>query len=184
LIVFSLMGILSDRTIKALVACGELKIDPYDEMNVQSASVDLRLGKGFLVVDYHKIACIFLDKELPYIRHDEETIIIPPGHFVLGTTLESIALPPTIAGRVEGRSSIGRRGFFIQNAGWIDPGFYGTITLELYNANESPIKITSGRRICQLVLQFTDNPVEHPYRGKYFNQNGATGSLAHKDYEC
>ena len=82
--------------------------------------------------------------------------MIPPHGFVLGTTLEWIKLPNNITAFVEGRSSIGRLGLFIQNAGWVDPGFEGNITLELYNANQVPIELSSGRRICQLVFAELD----------------------------
>jgi len=174
---------LSDRKIIELVKKRELIIRPFIKQNVQAASVDLRLGKGFLVPDYDNIESLSLDEEVQYRKVEGIEIMIPPHHFVLGTTLEYIRLPNYIAGSVEGRSSIGRRGLFVQNAGWVDPGFEGNITLELYNANESTIKLCSGRRICQLVLDFTDKPVKNPYHGKYQRQKGTVGSLAHKDPE-
>lgn len=174
---------LSDRTIKELIKKGDLIIKPFRRQNVQSASIDLRLGPGFLVPDYHNIGTLSLDEEVKYRGIGGNEITIPPHHFVLGTTLEFVGLPNYLSGSVEGRSSIGRRGLFAQNAGWIDPGFEGNITLELYNANESPIIISAGRRICQLVLELTDKPVERPYKGKYQGQKGTTGSLAHKDRE-
>ena len=84
---------------------------------------------------------------------------------------------------MEGRSSIGRLGLFIQNAGWGGPGCEGAITLEHYNANNTPVHITLGRRICQLVLAQADQPVANPYRGKYQGQSEATGSRAYLDEE-
>ncbi len=175
--------ILSDKKIRELIEKKDLIIDPFTEKNIQSASIDLKLGKDFLVVDYHAINYLSLDKEVPYIKKEGSKIVIPPHHFVLGTIEEYIKIPDYLTGRVEGRSSIGRRGLFIQNAGWIDPGFEGNITLELYNSNELPLEIISGRRICQLVLQYTDQPVQNPYNGKYQKQKGTTGSMAHKDVE-
>ena len=174
---------LSDRTIIELVKKGSLIIKPFIRKNVQAASVDLRLGEGFLVPDYHGTECLSLDKEVKYRKIDGDEIVIPSHHFVLGTTLEYICLPNFLTGSVEGRSSIGRRGLFVQNAGWVDPGFEGNITLEFYNANELPVKIHSGRRICQIVFDFTDQPVKKPYSGKYQRQKGTIGSLAHKDRE-
>jgi dCTP deaminase len=91
-------------------------------------------------------------------------------------TREFIRLPANITAFVEGRSSIGRIGLFIQNAGWVDPGFEGTITLELYNANRLPIRLTSGRRICQIVFARMDGPASRPYAGKYQHQMDAVGS--------
>jgi len=74
-------------------------------------------------------------------------------------------------------------GLFIQNAGWVDAGFEGCITLELYNANDIPLKIDAGRRICQLVFCTLDQTAENPYRGKYQGQKQAVGSRIFNDYE-
>jgi dCTP deaminase len=74
-------------------------------------------------------------------------------------------------------------GLFIQNAGWVDAGFEGRITLELYNANSAPIKLESGRRICQLVFCKMDQPAMRPYQGKYQKQTESVGSRVFKDTE-
>ncbi len=84
---------------------------------------------------------------------------------------------------MEGRSSLGRMGLFIQNAGWVDPGFKGEITLELYNANRCAIELKAGRRVGQLVFAKTDNAALNPYKGKYQGQKGATGSSVFLDNE-
>jgi dCTP deaminase len=94
-----------------------------------------------------------------------------------------VRLPNNLTAFVEGRSSIGRIGLFIQNAGWVDPGFAGQITLELYNASSLPIELKAGRRICQLVFCQMDRPAEFPYNGKYQNQKNATGSRVFLDHE-
>jgi len=175
--------ILADATIRDYIEKGIIGIDPYESKNVESASVDLRLGSGFLIPDDFNTPYLTLDDEVKYRKDDGDNMVILPGRFVLGTTLESVRLPANIAARVEGRSSIGRRGLFIQNAGWVDPGFEGQITLELYNANNFPLKIKSGKRICQIVFQQMDREAEEPYHGKYQGQRNTTGSLAHKDWE-
>jgi dCTP deaminase len=97
--------------------------------------------------------------------------------------METVRLPDNLTAFVEGRSSIGRIGLFIQNAGWVDPGFEGQITLELYNANSLPIRLQAGRRICQLVFCRMDQASDAPYRGKYQGQRNATGSQVSKDRE-
>lgn len=76
--------------------------------------------------------------------------------------MEYVRLPNNLTAFVEGRSSIGRMGLFIQNAGWVDPGFEGEITLELYNANQLPIRLKSGRRVCQLVFAQMDQEAFTP----------------------
>ena len=110
----------------------------------EPASIDLTLGSHFLKVHENVIDRITLDSELRYLdlHADGETeeIVIPPLSFLLAVTRERIRLPANMTAFVEGRSSIGRIGLFIQNAGWVDPGFDGTITLELFNANRLSIR--------------------------------------------
>lgn len=168
--------ILSDTTILELVKKGELLIDPLGKENIQPASVDCRIGDHFLVVDDHKMHLIDMENPIEYREINSEEFIVPPHSFVLATTLEYIKLPSNITAFVEGRSSIGRMGLFIQNAGWVDPGFEGNITLELYNANSLPIKIKKGRRVGQFVFCFMDKATQNPYKGKYQGQTKTIGS--------
>ena len=175
--------ILSDKTINQLMEEDKLIIDPFEEKQLQPASVDLRLGKSFLKVNENLMEVMTLTDELEYISMEREEIIIPPNSFLLATTREYIGLPDNLTAFVEGRSSIGRMGLFIQNAGWVDPGFEGQITLELYNANRLPIKLLSGRRICQLVFARMDQKARSPYDGKYKYQRNAVGSRVYRDNE-
>ncbi len=126
---------------------------------------------------------IALDKEIQYKTIRTDRYLLLPGQFVLATTMEYISLPDDLTAFVEGRSSLGRMGLFIQNAGWVDPGFRGEITLELYNANRCAIELTAGRRVGQLVFARMDAPALRPYDGKYQGQRGATGSRVHLDEE-
>ena len=174
--------ILSDKTINSMLAAGTLGIDPMDAEQVEPASVDLRLGKRFLLPK--PTDGIYSMSEPPeYEEVIADTFIVPTRGFVLATTVEYIRLPDDLTAFVEGRSSVGRLGLFIQNAGWVDPGFEGAITLELYNANAAPMKIEAGRRICQLVIAKADGVVDNPYRGKYQGQSITTGSRIHMDSE-
>lgn len=176
--------ILSDKTIKKMLKDEELLINPIEEdSQIQPASVDIRLGRHFLKVDENRVESMCLQEEIKYIEIESDEIIIPPNSFLLATTMEYIKLPNYLTAFVEGRSSIGRMGLFIQNAGWVDPGFEGEITLELYNANRLPIKLISGRRVCQLVFALMDEEAINPYDGKYQKQRKATGSRVYKDIE-
>ncbi|MBA1335090.1 MAG: Deoxycytidine triphosphate deaminase [Firmicutes bacterium] len=175
--------ILSDATIKAMLKTGELVIQPITPEQIQPASIDLRLGTHFLKIDENCVECISMDEQLKYVEIERDEIVIPPHSFLLATTMEYIKLPNNITAFVEGRSSIGRMGLFIQNAGWVDAGFEGEITLELFNANTLPIKLVSGRRLCQLVFALMDKEAERPYRGKYQYQRKATGSRVYMDGE-
>ncbi|MCA9782580.1 MAG: dCTP deaminase [Candidatus Cloacimonetes bacterium] len=168
--------ILSDLTLKEMLADGRLLVEPLEEHSVQPASVDCRLGSHFLVIEQNSMDVLSLDKEIIYREFEGDSITLPPHSFLLATTMETVRLPNNLTAFVEGRSSIGRMGLFIQNAGWVDPGFEGRITLELYNANSLPIRLQAGRRICQLVFCKMDRDTPNPYRGKYQGQSRSVGS--------
>lgn len=173
--------ILSDHTLKEMIDSDTLMVDPIKPESIQPASIDCHLGEHFLVVEDRQMHTIELDQEILYREIRAPEIIIPPHSFLLATTQEYVRLPNDLTAFVEGRSSIGRIGLFIQNAGWVDPGFEGQITLELYNANSLPIRLKAGRRICQLVFCKMDREALSPYRGKYQGQRFATGSQIYKD---
>ena len=144
--------ILSDATISALLERQILRIAPLEEGQIQPASVDIRLGNTFAVVRDSPSGVLTMENEIEYHTIRADSYLLLPGQFVLATTMEFVALPDDLTAFVEGRSSLGRMGLFIQNAGWVDPGFQGEITLELYNANRFAIELKAGRRIGQLVL--------------------------------
>ena len=173
--------ILSDGTLRGMLQSGELVVEPLEDYCIQPASIDLRLGTHFLKVAEDDIDTIHLDRPLHYVEVTKESIVIPPGSFMLASTMEFIRLPNDVTAFVEGRSSIGRIGLFVQNAGWVDPGFEGELTLELFNANRQPIRLQSGRRICQLVFARMDRPATLPYQGKYQGQRRPMGSRIYQD---
>lgn len=173
--------ILSDVTLKEYIESGKLVVDPLDEMQIQPGSIDLRLGNHYLKIAEHRSAILDLVNKPEYDEIIQEEVVIPPHSFLLATTREYVKLPDDLTAFVEGRSSIGRLGLFIQNSGWVDPGFEGEITIELFNANILPIKLISGVRICQLVFAQLDKKAAKPYRGKYQGQRKATGSRVVED---
>lgn len=175
--------ILSDKTIRRYLKEGKLIIEPLEEIQIQPGSVDFRLGNHYLKIAQHRTAILDLVTKPEYEEIIQEEVIIPPHSFLLATTREFVKLPSDLTAFVEGRSSIGRLGLFIQNSGWVDPGFEGEITIELYNANILPIKLVAGIRICQLVFAQLDQCAENPYRGKYQGQRKATGSRVMEDIE-
>lgn len=173
--------ILSDRTLFKMLEEGTLSITPLDKEQVQPASVDIRLGDTFSIVEDLSTGIITLKDEVRYKTINTDTYILLPGQFVLATTMEYVSLPDNLTAFVEGRSSLGRLGLFIQNAGWVDPGFQGEITLELFNANRCAIELKAGRRVGQLVFAEMDDISMKPYNGKYQGQRGATGSRVYMD---
>src|ERR687889_2641689 len=154
---------------------------------VQPASIDLRLGDSFRVFHNHRITAIDL-RELPPNLTEEVTIgpdepfVIHPGEFCLGRTLERVELPDDLVARVEGKSSLGRLGLIVHaTAGFVDPGFRGTLTLEITNLTRVPIKLYAGLPIAQLSFMALDAPAEHPYGSEalgshYQGQEAATES--------
>ena len=173
--------ILSDQTIMKMLQQGTLSIAPLTESQIQPASVDIRLGNTFSIVEDSSNGIITMEHEIIYKTIETDTYLLLPGQFVLATTMEYFTLPNNLTAFVEGRSSLGRMGLFIQNAGWVDPGFQGEITLELFNANRCAIELKAGRRVGQLVFSEMDAAALHPYQGKYQGQTGATGSRVYLD---
>lgn len=173
--------ILSDKTIFEMIERGTLKITPLERAQVQPASVDIRLGSTFCMIEDSPTGIVTLDSKINCKTIQTDTYLLLPGQFVLATTVEYFELPNDLTAFVEGRSSLGRMGLFIQNAGWVDPGFKGEITLELYNANRCAIELKAGRRVGQLVFAKMDAPALNPYNGKYQGQTGATASRVFLD---
>jgi dCTP deaminase len=178
---------LSDGTIRRLIEEGRLKVDPYDEKMVQPSSIDVRLGDSFRVFHNHRVTAIDL-RDPPANLTEEVTIepdepfVIHPGEFCLGRTLEWVELPDDLVSRVEGKSSIGRLGLIVHaTAGFVDPGWRGTLTLELNNLTRVPIKLYRGLPIAQLSFMALDSPAERPYGSPglgshYQGQTAATES--------
>ena len=176
--------ILSDKTIKAMLKDNPQFIENLTPGQIQPASVDVRLGNTFSVVKDKANTIVSMDSAIEYERITTDSYILLPGQFVLATTMEYFRMPDDLTAFVEGRSSVGRLGLFVQNAGWVDPGFHGEITLELYNANRCAIELHAGRRVGQLVFAKLDQLAESPYVGKYNGQRGATGSRIELDYDA
>lgn len=175
--------ILSDKTLIKMLENKELVVEPIEKEQIQPASIDIRLGNTFSIVEDTSTGIINLENEIKYKTITSDTYILLPNQFVLATTMEYFDLPDDLTAFVEGRSSLGRMGLFIQNAGWVDPGFKGEITLELYNANRCAIELKAGRRVGQLVFAKMDDKAINPYNGKYQGQRGATGSRVFMDKE-
>ncbi|MBF8253239.1 MAG: dCTP deaminase [Actinobacteria bacterium] len=179
--------LLSDRDIRAEIASGRVGCDPFTESMIQPSSVDVRLDKYFRVFENHKYSVIDPSIEQAELTREvvadgSEPFILHPGEFVLASTYEVITLPDDIAGRLEGKSSLGRLGLLTHStAGFIDPGFSGHITLELSNVANLPVKLFPGMKIGQLCLIKLSSPAEHPYGSekygsRYQGQRGPTAS--------
>jgi dCTP deaminase len=185
--------ILSDRTIREELATGRVVIDPLGPGCVQPSSVDLHVDRYFRLFRNHTLAVIDVrlnQEDLTELVEipDGEALVLHPGEFVLGSTLERVALPDDLVGRLEGKSSLGRLGLLIHStAGFVDAGFSGHLTLELSNVANLPIKVYPGMKIGQVSFLRMSTPADQPYGSqavgsKYQHQRGPTPSRYHENF--
>lgn len=190
--------ILSDRDIKMAIESGRVVIDsdqPELFRHIHASSMDLRLGNVFKLYEHSKYAILDPKKPETFAGNmrivnvpDGESFIVQPGEFVLGVTREKIKVPDDLVVRVEGRSSLGRLGIIVHStAGFVDPGFEGTITLEISNLNRLPVALYPGMRVCQLAFEMMTSPAETPYNlklgSKYLGQKLPEESRLNSDVE-
>jgi dCTP deaminase len=190
--------ILSDADILRRLEAGDLVVEPLEdlELQIQPASIDLRLGREFLEFQRTNIPCIHPDAEREVEEYVDETVvdegeefILHPGDFVLGTTKERVDIPADLLAHVQGRSSLGRLAIVVHaTAGVVDPGYRGQITLELSNLGTAPVALTPGMRISQLIFTEMKSAADRPYgegdRGsKYQDQDGPQASRIGGDRE-
>jgi len=185
--------LLSDRDLTAEIANGRVGVEPYEPGLIQPSSIDVRLDRWFRVFNNSRYTHID-----PSMQQDDlttlieakadEPFVLHPGEFVLGSTLELLTLPDDLAGRLEGKSSLGRLGLLTHStAGFIDPGFSGHVTLELSNVANLPITLWPGMKIGQLCLFRLSSPAAHPYGSqiygsRYQDQRGPTPSRSWKNW--
>jgi dCTP deaminase len=185
--------LLSDRDLLLELKSGQLQLEPFEPELVQPSSIDVRLDRWFRV--FNNTRYTHID---PSVRQDDLTSVVEvrqdqpfvlhPGEFVLASTLEIITLGDQLAGRLEGKSSLGRLGLLTHStAGFIDPGFSGHVTLELSNVANLPITLWPGMRIGQLCMFQLSSPAAHPYGAvvygsRYQGQRGQTASRSWQNW--
>ena len=185
--------VLSDRDIRAEIIAGRIVIDPFIPEAVQPSSVDLHLDRRFRVFRNSRYPFIDVRADQPELTElveigGDDPFILHPGEFVLGSTLERVAIPDDMVARLEGKSSLGRLGLLIHStAGYVDPGWDGFLTLELSNVANLPITIYPGMKIGQISFFRLSTPAERPYgssetRSKYQGQRGPTASRFFEEF--
>lgn len=180
--------LLHDAGLTAAMASGAININPYDSTRLQPSSIDLTLDFRFRV--------FAVLPELIDLKEDNSEIMelievapddfydLMPGEFVLASTAETVALNNRHAARVEGKSSLGRLGLLVHaTAGFIDPGFYGNVTLELCNLTQSTLRLYPGMPVAQLCVFEMQGPADSVYHGKYSGQMGPTASRYHQNFD-
>jgi dCTP deaminase len=185
--------ILSDVDIRKEIESGRIVIDPFDPASIQPSSVDLHVDDRFRVFANSRYPYIDVKKEMPGLTEvvevaEVDPFILHPGEFVLGSTLERVAIPDDLVARLEGKSSLGRLGLLIHStAGYVDPGWDGYLTLELSNVANLPITIYAGMKIGQISFFRLTTPAERPYgstetKSKYQGQRGPTASRFFEEF--
>ncbi len=185
--------LLSDGDLRKELESGRLGLDPFDEVMIQPSSIDIRLDRFFRVFNNTRYTHIDPRQQQDDLTTmvetpDEAPFVLHPGEFVLGSTFEAVNLPDDLAGRLEGKSSLGRLGLLTHStAGFIDPGFEGHITLELSNVANLPITLWPGMKIGQLCLFRLSSAAEYPYGSskagsRYQGQRGPTPSRAYLNF--
>jgi dCTP deaminase len=185
--------ILSDRTIREEIDAGRIVIDPFDPACIQPSSVDLHVDAQFRVFANSRYPYIDVKREMPDLTEvvevaEGDPFILHPGEFVLGSTLERVAIPDDMVARLEGKSSLGRLGLLIHStAGYVDPGWDGYLTLELSNVANLPITIYPGMKIGQISFFRLTTAADRPYGSKetgskYQGQRGPTASRFFEEF--
>jgi dCTP deaminase len=185
--------ILSDGDIRRELADGRIVIEPFDERDVQPSSIDLHVDRRFRVFANTRYPYIDVREPMPDLTElievtGDDPFILHPGEFVLGSTLERVAIPDDLVARLEGKSSLGRLGLLIHStAGYVDPGWDGYLTLELSNVANLPITIYAGMKIGQISFFRLSSPAEVPYgskqtRSKCQGQRGPTPSRFFEEF--
>lgn len=184
--------ILPDVSIREEIDNGNLVIKPFIGENLQPASLDLTLSSEIGVFENHNSAFVDVKEKSEIVKRvevsEKEGFIIHPGEFILADTREYIEFPLNVIGLLTGRSSLGRLGIIVHaTAGFFDPGFKGTATLEMHNIAPLPVRLYPGMRIAQFVFYRTEKPASRGYAdwkgSKYAGQQGPTESKIHQDFE-
>lgn len=160
-------------------------ITPYDPDQLQPASYDVQLGQTFRVFDKdHGLAHIDFSQDLEaqttLVRLDlDEPFYLHPGEFVLGVTAERFDVPDDLVMRIEGKSSIARVGVPIHaTGGFVDPGFEGTLTLEITNWRGATVVLRPGMRIAQVAFTQMLGKAHKPYGQRGNHYKGQTDATA------
>lgn len=144
--------ILSDKDIVGELNKGSLRVIPTYESKIQPCSIDMELASELKTLDGKTIDI------------SQDSYHLKPNEFILGSTYEYVEIPRYLCGQIDGKSSLARLGVSIhQTGGYIDAGFRGNITLEIYNASDKTFELFHGMSICQMILHVLSSECVRPY---------------------
>ena len=154
------MATLGRNELLRLIKKGTLRIEPFSKAQIGPASINLHLGNSFRV--FEKTRDVFhIREDADYKRitrsvkvKRNSSFLIRPNELVQGITEEKLTLPPTLSGRIEGRSRFARLGLLIHlSSGFIQPGSKGRVVLEILNVSPLPLALHPGTAICQVIIE-------------------------------
>lgn len=163
--------ILSDATIKDIIKNKKIfLINPFNEEYLQPCSYDMCLGWELKTIRGKSI-----DLRCGSYK-------LKPNEFLLRSTEEKVHIPRDLVGHVDGKSSIGRLGVFIHvSSGYIDAGYTGNITLEIYNCSDKEFELRYGMPIAQIVFETLTTPADRPYGssglGSHYTKENSDGTV-------
>lgn len=152
------MTIIGHTVLAQMLASERLIVSPTNADSIQPTSIDIRLGRYLKISEHMDEPYDFEKGNAKYIVHDlflQGPYELSPSEFVLGMAYEYIELPLELTATLEGKSSVGRFGLVIQNAGRVDPKYRGKLTLELLNSEKFSVLLKNGMPIGQLVFAET-----------------------------
>lgn len=182
-----------DRELKRLLTDKVIGIEPLDERCIRPGSICLRLGSIYLIPKTNGPIDIRDKKTYPQFSHvnsnPKKQIIVKPKSLILAHTQESISLPRTYGAWISNLSGLGRLGISVVFSNFVSPGFgergYSTLTLEIYNSLNVPIKLHAGMRICHLIIIKLTSKSDESYDiqvGTYSKQKGPRPSMFYDDF--
>ena len=139
---------MSDGEIERRIKKRSLVLDPYDPKSLNGAGYDFRVGTD---------------------------VVIPAGRHQLVASLETVDVPPDLAGTLHIRSSLARAGI-VASLALVDPGFRGQLTISLFNAGTETFIMSKGDRFVQMALHLLGTKTLRPYRGRYQDSQGIVES--------
>jgi dCTP deaminase len=183
-------GVLANHEIRRL-ALEHGMIEPFADhlvrdgvisYGLESAGYDCRLGDGFLIFTDTSPAIVDPKRmeERAFVRQNGPEVIVPPNSFVLATTLEYLRMPTGVLGILLGKSTSARCGLVV-NATPPEPGWCGTITLEISNATALSAVSKPGKALRRSSSSGSPRTSRSPTPtgGIYQGQRGVTLPRAH-----
>lgn len=149
--------ILTDRQIRAANSEGRIRIEPFEDRQVQAATYDLRVGAQGATTSSKKLIDIRADGYL----------LLQPGDFGVVTVLEEIRLDAQHAARFGLRSKYARKGLIATTGPQIDPGFHGRLIIGITNLTPKAVSLPYRDDFVSVEFHRLEQPASHPYDGPY-----------------